>query len=380
MTALVPADATLASYERDPFVIRRGARAFRGWTGMSCSMGIEMAARSLQLKIVGLFQDSDEQIVCGDPVSAWVGADCIFSGYAETADDDSGPDSESFDMTARSKPCDVVDSTAAARTFTNIRLDRLIAALCADFNVEVTFADTTLAAKIVRRFKATNGDKVFGCIDKLAQEHGFLVTDTASGALLVTRAGAEGLSTTRLVRGRNVLASRGTWTMSERFSTYEVRGQSFADDEVDVAAVGGADDPGVSRFRRLSIVPEKGLDRAAARERARWEAVSRAGKSVSYTATVFGWRQEDGTLWRPNQIVRVTDRRKRLLDAQLLVSAVDLTLDNSGRHARLYCAPLAGFVPFVPAQPILSDAGRWFGAVEGTTRPDEADFLRMEGP
>lgn len=380
MTALVPQDATLADYERDPFEIRVGSRRFTKWTGMACSMSIESAARPLQLSLIGLFQDdSDEEIVCGDELSAWVGKDQFFAGFAEVAEDDSGEASESFSLSARSKTCDLVDSTATVGVWSNIRLDRLMAALCTGFSVDIAFDDDTLAAAVVRRFKAALGDKIFECFDRLAQEHGFLVTDTPRGELLITRAGAGGVSTTRLVRGRNVLSSRGTWDMSERFSDYEVKGQSFTETEIDVSATGGASDPGVRRYRRLAIAPERGLDRVAARDRARWEAVHRAGKSVTYSCVVRGWRQDDGSLWRPNILVTVFDRRKRLLNASLLVVAVDFTLNAEGRKARLFCAPLAGYVPYVPGRPILSGAGRWLkGAVEGTTRPSEAEIQRLE--
>ena len=85
-------------------------------------------------------------------------------------------------------------------------------------------------------------------------------------------------------------------------------------------------------------------------------------------------RQDDGTLWAPNQRVRVTDRRKRLLDAELLIVAVDLSLDDGGRKVMLKLAPVEAFQPFVAptaARPIINSCGRWFTLeAGGTTRPD----------
>ena len=86
---------------------------------------------------------------------------------------------------------------------------------------------------------------------------------------------------------------------------------------------------------------------------------------------------DDGSLWRPNQLVRVTDRRKRLLDAQLLITRVGMSLGAGGRKTVLDLAPAAGFTPYVPGVPILAGAGRWFGEVEGTTRPDAAELRKL---
>lgn len=403
----------------DPFELRVDARRFRGWTSVKFSASIEQAARTLAVTLVGVYQDdTDEQVTAGDLVSAWVGTDQLFAGYAEEFSDASGPDSESLAIACRSKTCDLVDSSAPVKSWSNIRLDKLVAALCDGFPVLVVFDAPDAAAKLVRRFRTEPGDTVFEAIDKLAREHGLLVTDDEAGRLIITRAALGGstagssstssvvipftgpgkgtetvvtstttsagsrtaaaVSTTRLVRGRNILASSGSWNLANRFSNYEVKGQTVTDLDVDPDAVGNADDPGVSRFRRLVIVPQKGVDRAGALALARWEAVTRAGKSLQVSVTVAGWRQDDGSLWRPNQLVRVTDRRKRLLDATLLIVGVDMSLDAAGRKTTLTLAPPAGFERYVSGgEAILSSGGRWFGAVEGTTRPDDAELRKL---
>ena len=49
------------------------------------------------------------------------------------------------------------------------------------------------------------------------------------------------------------------------------------------------------------LVPETGASIEACRDRARWEAAARAGRSVLVTYTVRGWQQKpDGPLWEPN--------------------------------------------------------------------------------
>ena len=418
MTTLVRVGEALtrpADFESDPFELRLDARRFRGWTEVAFSSSIEEAVRTLSVKLIGAYQDDiDEQVTAGDLVSAWVGKDRLFSGYAETFSDESGPDSESLSIECRSKTCDLVDCSAPVKSWSNIRLDKLVAALCDGFAVSIVFAEAAAAAKLIRKFRTTAGETVFAALDRLAKEQGLLVTDDETGRLVITRAaggsagtstasstsgsggdgvkgpesstltvtttsaGRASISTTRLVRGRNILASSGTWDLSGRFSAYTVKGQTITDLDVDASAVGDASDPGITRYRPLVIIPEKGVDRQGARDLARWEAVTRAGNSLRVSVTLAGWRQDDGTLWRPNQLVRVTDRRKRLLDATLLITRVAMTLSAAGgRKTVLDLAPAAGFTPYVPGVPILEGAGRWFGEVEGTTRPDAAELRKL---
>jgi len=382
MTALVRVGEALtrpADFEVDPFELRLNARRFRGWTEVAFSSSIEEAVRTLSVTLIGALQDTaEEEVTAGDLVSAWVGRDQLFAGYAETFSDASDADSESLSISCRSKTCDLVDCSAPVKSWSNIRLDSLVAALCAGFPISVVFGVPTAAAKLIRKFRTTAGETVFSALDRLCKEQGLLVTDDEAGRLVITRAAVGGVaSTTRLVRGRNILASSGAWDLSQRFSTYEVKGQTVTDLDVDASAVGDAADPGVTRYRPLVIVPEKGVDRVGARDLARWEAVTRAGKSLRVSVTLAGWRQDDGSLWRPNQLVRVTDRRKRLLDAQLLITRVAMTLGAGGRKTVLDLAPAAGFTPYVPGVPILAGAGRWFGEVEGTTRPDAAELRKL---
>lgn len=363
------------TWEDDPFELRVRSRRFRGWTAMAHSESIEDTSSTLSVTLIGAYQDdTDEQIVCGDPVEAWVGADLLFTGWAETFQDGLTADGESLTIGCRSKTCDIVDCSAPVGTWKGLRLDVLVRVLVDGFGVEVAIEDATAAAKRIARFRVEPGETAFSAVDRLAKEQGLLVTDDHQGRLVLTRPGTA-VSSTRIVRGNNVLSTSGTWDVSKRHSKYMVKGQTFTDADVDSAATGNADDPGVSRYRPLVIVPEKGVDKAGALQRARWEATARAGQSFGAGYEVEGWRQGDGRVWQKNERVIVTDQRKRLLNAEMLVKSIERKLDSDGRKTMLNVAPAAGFEAFVPGTPILSGSGgRWFGAVEGTTRPTTQDY------
>ena len=63
--------------------------------------------------------------------------------------------------------------------------------------------------------------------------------------------------------------------------------------------------------------------------RANFEAAYRRGVSLKASYTIQGWRQSDGTLWRPNQFIRVEDEILKRSDL-MLVTKIIFQLSASG--------------------------------------------------
>ena len=59
---------------------------------------------------------------------------------------------------------------------------------------------------------------------------------------------------------------------------------------------------------------------------------------------VQGWRQQDGRLWRVNELLKVRADWLRL-DHELLVVGTEFTLDDAGRRTMLTVMPPAGMTP-----------------------------------
>lgn len=200
------------------------------------------------------------------------------------------------------------------------------------------------------------GETVIESVARLAEKRGLLVTDDALGRLVLTRAGT-GLATTAIVRGGNVIGGGAMFDASKVFSEYAVRGQRVGTDsdfgESCVNPLGTATDPGIVRFRRLALHSESHSSAADCKKEAQWEAASRLGKSCVGTYKVRGWRQDDGTLWRPNLLVEVRDPFCGLFGQMLIVGVTYSITEEQGTVAVLRLGLAAGYTP----KPIKS-AGR----------------------
>jgi prophage tail gpP-like protein len=366
LPALVAADGA------DDVVLRADGLLHRGWTSLRIERGIESAAGTFSVSVAGSYQD-EATLEAGSDVEVWAGATRLVTGYVDAVNDDTDSTRESVSISGRSRTCDAIDCSAPIGVWRKRRLADLLDVFLRDYAIDVV-DEAGVADEVIAMHRTAPGESIFDALDRIGRDRGIMLTDDSRGRLVLTRAGLGGRASTAIVRGKNVIASSGAWDLSDRFSVYEVKGQTVLDLDVDAAATGQADDPRVLRFRRLVIVPENGGDKASARRRAAWEGVTRAGKSFGASYTLRGWRQDDGTLWRPNQLVTVTDRRFGLDRAELLITRVALVLDaDSGRKVELTVAPASGFTP-PPTQTVPSEGhGRWLGEVEGTTAPAASD-------
>ena len=345
----------------DEIVVKAGARKVRGWTSARIERGIEDMASTFELELSGYFAATgDDQLVCGDAVQVYAGADLVVTGYVEAVSDQVDAESEGTSITGRSKTCDAVDCSAALGTWAGLKLRDLFTRIVGEHGLSLV-DEAGVADAIIRSHKTEPGETIHDALDRLGRELGYLLTDDAAGRVVLTRAGKAGRAVTRIVQGAGVIASSGGWNVAQRFSAYEAQGQSIGADSIDATATGDAEDPGVTRARKLIVVPERGVDKTGARRRARWEAVTRAGKSFSASYTLRGWRQtETGPLWAPNLLVNVVDGRRGLFDAELLVTSVALVANADGRKAEVTVAPAAGFEVLTTHQVSGCDLGRWF--------------------
>ena len=174
------------------------------------------------------------------------------------------------------------------------------------------------------------------------------LSDGAGGIVLGrpsrTRAGV------RLEHGDNVLRASGEASWLQRHSDYTLLGQQPGNDWItpeDAAHVAAtATDPGVTRYRPLTIVAEQALDGAEAQERIEWEAVVRAARSRRVRAAVQGWREtpeSDSPLWSPGRLVRIVDPWLGL-DREMLVSGTTQSIGEEGTVTELELYPETAFL------------------------------------
>lgn len=329
-------------------MVRANGRDFFGWTSVQIEPSIETAARAFALAVSGVYATDAGFLVEGDEVEIRVGEDLLCTGWIDQLEHTGDADGASVNVTGRSKTCDIVDCSARVGSWRGLKLSKLAALLLAPYQLELV-DEAGVGECIVRAHRTEEGESIFDALDRLSRDvgGGFLVTDDPSGRVVLTRAGAGGRATDKIVRGTaGFLSGDVSRSMAERYSSYVVKGQSFTDLEVDPAAQGGAEDVGVTRFRELIVKPERGVTKAGALARAKWEATTRAAKALEASYTLRGWRQTDGTLWRENQIVEVVDGFSRLFGVELLIVGLSYSLDaEQGRLTTFKLGPVEGFTP-----------------------------------
>lgn len=287
-------------------VLQLGDRDLVGWRGVEVSARVDEACRAFSFP-VGTAPDGLEVddllpaqacrvLLDGHPVvTGWTDADSVSDSRA------------GFEVaySGRSRTQDVVDSDpVAAASWTSATPEKIAADICAPFGVEVV-AEVDTGGPLGRRFRVQRGESAMDALDRLARQRALLVTDDGAGRLVLTRGEAFPAAVDDLVYGGNVLEIARTRNLAEVFSEYVCRGARASSDTLParpaLRSLGRATDDvfPAGRVRRRVIQPDGPVDSVEATRQAVFEAAYRAGRSLVVTASVRGWVQSDGSLWRP---------------------------------------------------------------------------------
>lgn len=333
-----------------------GGQRYSGWTEARVTRGLERASADFDLAVTEAWPGREQPWVIAPGASArlLVDGEPVIDGWVDSYVPSFGADSHAVRVAGRSRTADLIDCSAlvAGGQFRGYDLGQIARALAAPFGVPVR-VEADLGAPFPD-LQLQQGESCFEVIERLAALRGLLVTDGADGALVITRAGGA-RAAVRLATGPGgtVLAASATLSDAQRHSDYVVKAQQAGSDQIfgdgAAAVLGGAKDPGVKRYRPLLIVAEAQADGASARDRALWEAKTRAAKATSARITVQGWRQQQGgPLWQPNQRVAVSVPWLGL-DRELLVVEVSYMLDDGGTRCELSLSPPEALTPEPPA-------------------------------
>lgn len=293
----------------DKAILYVNGKIYEGWKEVEIKRSLKAASGSFSMSITDRWsgQNAPWIIAPGDAAEVRIGADVLITGYVDTVSSSMDKDARNISVSGRDKTADIIDCSVVSKTgeYANVTLLSLAQNLCAPFGISVAASQSTGAAFEV--FKVQQGEAVFEALDRAARKRGFLLTSDTKGGLFITRPGST-RSNTRLQQGENIKVASSTFDSKERFSEYIVKGQdSGFTNEVDpafaYAVKASAKDPTVARYRPLVIQSEQLTSIGDAKTRAGWEATTRAAKSGKFNITVQGWRQGDGSLWQPNQLI-----------------------------------------------------------------------------
>ncbi|MFW6087532.1 MAG: phage baseplate assembly protein, partial [Myxococcota bacterium] len=302
--------------------LRVGGDVFGGFIRGRVRQSLEQLATTFSLTYSDRWAEDQEPLPIeeGDECALLVDGEVLVEGYVDEAA--SRYDARKWDLSVsgRSRLGDLVDCAAQHRgsQWLRARLDEILEDLTGPFSVRARVVGDP--GPRFRRFKFEPGETASEVISRAARLRGRVPVDIGGELELVQVEEVEHTDTLR--RGDPILRAERTGSWSERFSHYEFKGQTQADDELNgVSAAqlrGMVEDRQVRRYRPTVVLSggqdgDNDLGRRAILERNR-----RAGRGERITCTVPGFRNGAGDLWRPAQAVRLEDDWLRV-EAVLLV-------------------------------------------------------------
>jgi len=317
---------------------------YSGWKEVQASRSIEQAALAFRLGVTErwLGQPSRKVIRPGAACLLTATGDPMITGYVDdvTVEYDTGQ--HAITIAGRDKVGDLVDCAAVVdgdHVFNDLTVLEFARRICNPYGIPVT-AEVDVGAPFAR-FAIQPGETGFAAIERACRHRALLPNGDGQGGLVLTRAGKGGRHAGSLRLGHNVKTASGAFTYRDRFSETILRGQQEGSDTVDVDDIAGpegrARDVAITRYRPSVIVSEQAGNGMSLADRAAWEVRVARGRSRKVTYNVAGWRDEDGTLWRSNNLIPVVDDYLDIAFDMLIVSAT-FGLTTSGTVTELQLA------------------------------------------
>ena len=325
-----------------------GGQTFTGWSGVSIQRSIEGFS---QFAVTSPFDPSRSEIrkafkpFSYELVELYIGRELILTGVMELVEPTINADDRSIMIQGRSVPGVLVDCCMPedASSYDGLSLSELATELCRPFTISVvdlSNGDYVFHDDLIPE----PGEKIFNYLQKVADAEQKLITDDATGRLVISKPSPDGEPVASIVEGVDkIVRATATYDGSKRFSKYIVMSQ--LDGMPDLS--GYASDQTVPAYRPYIKIGSEAviddMDTAAEQERSLGIAAS-----MKISMSVIGWHTGK-LLWNKGQMVTV--RLPSLFidtDTKMLVSSVQLTLDTGGQVAELLLVPPETFTPKVP--------------------------------
>ena len=334
-------------------ILRVNGQEWGGWTSVRIAAGIERIARDFTVEITRSWPGDNDQaarsnrIKNGDLVEVLIGTDKVMTGYIEATPVRYDARSISVGISGRSKTADLIDCAATPSQYAGRTLSQVAAELAKPFNIRVV--DAGGASGALQGIQADHGETVMDVLNKMLGLQQALAYDNAQGDLVIGGIGSQ-QAHPALVLGENILSCDTEKSIRDRFSDYQVSGQRKGNDddfgEATTTAIRAKTiDGGLKRYRPMLIRQTGNATTATCSERAEFEMRQRAARTDEATYTVQGWRQGDGSLWRPNQQVIVFDPILGFSNRQLIIAEVTYQQDENGTVTEIRVGPADAYLP-----------------------------------
>jgi prophage tail gpP-like protein len=308
-------------------------KKYTGWEDISVKRSIEALASSFDISVTD--KNFDFIFKPGMSCTISAGVDTLLTGYVNVVSPSVDGETHQVKISGRCKSQDLVDCSAMNKPghwSQPIGLQKLIYELVKPFGIRVG-NDAGNLGENVRNFGLNSGESPFEAMQRELSKRSLIVIANEEGDLVITPVGKV-RSTDNLVYGINILKASGSFSDSDRYSLYAVKGSATSEGDgwgaTNVEVYGEATDPAVNRYRPKLISAEGQANINSAKIRAAWEAQTRAGKSGELTVTVQGWRQTNGSLWKENLIVNLDILPLRVSKMDMVVGEIEYAQSAEG--------------------------------------------------
>jgi len=348
-----------------------GGTTITGWQTIHVTRGIERMPSSFDISMTECSPADIEAVVVqpGDSCIFSIGYDTVITGWVDRLTISTSEGAHTIRVIGRSKSADIVDCAAWWKNgqITNCDAVTIAKQLSAFYGIAVNNLAGEMTSNVPQIMLAW-GESTFDVIERACRWSSVLFYDDPSGNMVISNVGKTKHSG-GLAEGVNIQDSELTRSMDQRFSEYHVRRigvnsfneMSKSDDLICITY-----DKGVTRKRLRIINHENGAaGEISGKKRGEWEAARRLGRSKTLRITTDTWRDKDGTLWTPNQLVDVTSPTLKTVGEDWIISEVSYLLDEQGTRAELVLMPPQAFVvePILPWDRKLGDIKPGIGAI-----------------
>jgi prophage tail gpP-like protein len=347
-----------------------GGKRYSGWKSIRVTLSIESLCGSFALEVSDRWSGDVDPwpIAEGDACRVEINGQVVIDGYVDDREPGGDATTRTLAITGRDRAADLVDcsllvpdaSTKGSKwTYRNLDIAQFARQVATPHGIKVSVQPGLVLPKDPY-LVAHPGETGFEAIKRAAGSAGVLVVSDGAGGIVITRSGTARAS--GLIEGFNIKSARAKYSSADRFHTYLISSQPPGTDEAsgeDLRVQATATDLGVTRTNRVIVIrPDKGMNTAAARRRADWEARIRAAKAATATITVQGWTQQGGELWTPNALVYVSASKLIGIKGDMLISQVEYTIGEGGTLTQISIVRPDAFTP-EPQTAIVGGEGAW---------------------
>lgn len=304
-------------------------------------------------------------LILGQRVEISVHGEPYLTGWVETVEPSMFEGEARLTIAGRDLTGDLVDCSAGPEgpvEFTKIRLEEFAERLCKPFGISVRCEVDT--SPVFDKMSIDVTETVLSAIEKYARQRGVLVTSDGVEGLVLTRSGQTRAAADIVAPGDGVLGTQGKFSTVDRFSDYFVKGQvakaagarassapmtpgtspaeryrekngggassgsAGGKEAGGVTVLGHAKDTEVTRWRPMVALMKAGGKKDSAQRQAEWMARVHRARGDQVNVSLQGWSW-GGSLWRPNELVKLTDSFQNVA-RDYLIGGVSMTFEDGG--------------------------------------------------